>query len=145
MHKHPPLWTFESTTPLTIDQIESRLFDLKEGEYNSDKKPFLLRNKAGFKISKENSTYTIEFKDGHKEYIELDPAGHSIRIRGMWWYQGVYTAHAHLEGTMIRLEVYNIARSFRWAASLMVMKEKKKHEKMFHDCLRELKAVCTNQ
>ena len=138
MKNRKPIWTFEKTTHLSIEDIGTILFDITDVESKSDSLPFILSGKSNCKIFKDNCEFTVLFDDGHKEYITLDSANHSLTAQGEWWYQGVYSLHRQVDMTVIKLDVSNVAKNQRWAASLMILPEKTKHKMDFEKFVVDL-------
>jgi hypothetical protein len=136
-----PTWTFQKQTSLSLAEAERIVFDIHEGNYTTEELPFMLRGKSACRIVRDGLRYTITFADGHKELIEADPQKHSLAVQGQWWYRGVYTFESDGTRTLITLKVYNVAKKLKWAASLMILPEKKEHQKNFerfvHDLERE--------
>jgi len=126
-----PVWSFEKTTSLTVSEIEALLFDLQEGNFTPGNLPFILSDRGRCNIKFIDARYVVEFIDGHKEFIEIDKANHTLAMQGEWWYRGLYALKELPEGTKVTLNVYNVAERFRWVASLMIVPDKKKHQQGF--------------
>jgi hypothetical protein len=145
MKNNKPVWTFESTTILSIADIETILFEITDGEYQSDSLPFILRGKSSCKIVKDGSRFIILFEDGHKEYVIIDKANHKLTTQGEWWYQGIYSLHLQGDKKLIRLNVYNVAEKQRWAAALMILPKKYKHKGNFIKFVADLESEFTKR
>ncbi|HEX8515716.1 MAG TPA: hypothetical protein VF868_05905 [Bacteroidia bacterium] len=135
------LWEFETTTSLSAREIEKYLFNINEGEYKSGYLPLIFKGKPGCRISGSGPGFIAQFEDGHKEYLIPDVEKRTLTIRGEWWYCGVYTITQHSAGSLVKLNIYNIAKKYRWAAALMVLPDKKKHRVNFHKLIKELERV----
>ena len=135
-----PVWSFESSIHLTINQIEKVLFNIKEGVFTHNL-PFILSDKTACSIKFNGDRYIISFEDGHREYIDVDKSNHVLRIQGQWWYKGVYSFQQLGNKTLIRLNVFNIAEKFRWAAAIMILPEKQKHQMAFDAFIDRLKTI----
>jgi len=59
MKNNKPVWTFEETTTLTLAEIESVLYEVKEDNFSANNLPFILRGKSACKIHKEGSRFHI--------------------------------------------------------------------------------------
>jgi hypothetical protein len=141
MNQLKPIWIFEQHISFSIEAIEKIVFEIKEGRYESLDLPFLLRDKKAFSVKKEGSKIAVQFDDGHKEFIFLNPSEHQFSMQGEWWYRGVYQLERTDEGTRIRLQVFNVAQKFRWAAALMILREKKTHRLKFEKFTGALEAA----
>jgi|GEM_PF-6097737 len=140
-----PFWTFEKTTNLSIKDIEAILFKIGVGQYKSDSLPFILASKSSCIISIDGNSidgnkFIISFEDGHKEYIIIDYANHTLTTQGEWWYRGIYSLHLKGEKTLIKLNIFNVAKKHRWAASLMICPQKNKHKENFEKFVANLES-----
>jgi hypothetical protein len=138
MKNNKPVWSFESKTILSVEDIEGILFEIKDGQYKSSSLPFIWRGKPNCKIVKDGSKLIISFEDSHKEYVTLDKANHKIIIQGEWWYRGIYSLYQQGGKSLIKLDVYNVAEKQRWIASLMILPEKHKHKGNFAKLVADL-------
>lgn len=138
MPKNKPIWTFEKTTNLTLEQIEEILFNIQSGYYKSGSLSFILKGKTSCEVKKEGDQFVISFEDGHKEHITINMANHKLTNQGEWWYQGVYSFQPISEKTSIRFDIYNNADNYRWIASLMIIPEKNKHKTGFEKFIVDL-------
>lgn len=145
MKNNKPVWTFEKTTSLSIEDIETILFEIAEGHYKSDSLPFILRGKSNCQIVKDDSKLIVLFEDGHKEYVTIDKANHKLTIQGEWWYRSIYSLRQQGDKTLIRSDIYNVAGKQHWIASLMILPEKRKHKRNFLKLIADLEAEFIRQ
>lgn len=103
--------------------------------------PVIVAANQGCRVVEQGKRLAVMFADGHTEYITLDPAQATVQVEGQWWYRGRYTLLQEQEGTRIRLEVYNIAKSFRCVAACMTAFDRKSHEAKFQALTHSLVAA----
>ncbi|RFS17634.1 hypothetical protein [Emticicia sp. C21] len=136
-----PVWVFQKISSFSVQQIEEVVFAIDEGSFSGNDMPFLYANQTSCHIKEENGRYVVHFHDGHKEFVTTDTSRHQLIMQGEWWYRGVYTFTQEEDYTKITYEIFNIAQTARWIASLMILPEKTTHEKRFHDFVRRIEAV----
>ena len=119
-----PIWTFEVTSQKSVEDLQAVLMDIREGDFLKTQLPVILQNKGYAIVVKTGHEYTITFQDGHKEFVEIDRLNHQLSIKEEWWYKGLYSLIQEPTMTRVKYEVHNIAPKFRWAASLMILKDK---------------------
>lgn len=140
MKDNKPVRTFESIVNSEVKCVEKILFDIKCGKYRTKNLPFILRGKTDCEVEMLNSRYIISFSDGHKEYITINADNHQLIVQGEWWYKGVYSLLPMGGQTLIKLEIFNHAKRYRWAASLMILMDTKNHEQKFVALISELES-----
>jgi hypothetical protein len=136
-----PVWTFQQHVAVPLDLVRKFLFDVREGKSSSQHQPFVLQGKGPYRISRSGSRYTVHFDDGHFEFITIDPTQHRIYLQGQWWYRGAYTLAADGEGTLLTLDVHNIAEQFHFVAALMLLPQKRKHAVAFASFCKRLEQI----
>lgn len=135
-----PVWNFEQTIDLPLSAIEPIVFeDIHEGSFKAAELPFILSGHADCNIKKTDSRFELTFADGHQEFLYLDQANYSFALQGQWWYRGVFQFVPQGKQTLIKANVYNIAKQFRWVASLMILPERNKHKSNFEGFVEALK------
>ncbi|HZV68578.1 MAG TPA: hypothetical protein VFG10_03510 [Saprospiraceae bacterium] len=139
-----PVWTFEKTTTLKVNEIESILFDIKEGQFTDERLPFILKDKTSCNIKFIYERYVVTFDGGHTEYISIDKSKHTLTIQGEWWYKGVYSFQQLAGTSLISLKIFNVSKKVRWAASLMILPEKQKHKIGFDIFIKNLDPANTS-
>lgn len=139
--KYKPIWTFEKTIKLSIEQVEAILFDIKEGDFKKNELPFILKGKTNCVITKRDTKFSIAFEDGHKEYVEIDKLNHTLSTQGEWWYRGLYTLIQEGDVTSIKFQIFNVAERYRWVASLMVLPEKNTHKNNFENFVTKIETA----
>jgi hypothetical protein len=138
MKENNPVWTFEGSSDLPISEMESMLFSIKEGNFKARSLPFITNSNLNYTVRQDNLRYILTFTDGHEEYVSIDKVNNILTIQGQWWYRGVYKLIPQRNKTLIRLEVYNVAKKNRWIASLMILPDKNKHKEAFERFVKKL-------
>lgn len=135
------VWAFQESSPFSVQQIANILFDIREGSFSGNNMPFIYARQMSCSIKEEDGRFIVHFADGHKEFVTIDTYNHQLTTQGEWWYRGVYTFKQEKDHTKITYEIFNVAQTARWVASLMILPEKGTHKKSFHDFVKRIESV----
>lgn len=123
-----PVWTFEQALHWPAGLVWALLSEVREGPFSAGEAPFLLEQFGSGRADKTGGDhFTVQYPQ-NRVFVAVDPTRQSVAVKGEWWYQGVHTVVSGPDGsTLLRLQVFNVAKRFRWAAALMILPEQKQH------------------
>lgn len=137
-----PKWTFTKKLSCSAERIKSVLLNVKEGSFTNASAPFLVMGTGEGEIEKKEDGFVLKYKDGHQVFLFVDHEKNYIAIKGEWWYCGIYTVLPAEKGSELKLEVFNVAHKYRWAAGLLELTRKKKHRTGFDKLVLMLEERC---
>jgi hypothetical protein len=99
-----PQWSVAGIVEAPVEQVWDSLLDAQ----------------GLMQMVRQSHEKVIVTDDAYAGRTEIDQEAHTITRQGHWWYRGVHTVEAHMRGSVIRYEVFNIAPGMGWWAAQLV-------------------------